>query len=261
MKTPSRAAALLGLAVCCLALLSPSDARSPARHGRRMQTSGTAATGDLEEFYFFHSMVEGDEDVVLLEEGPFRLTASCQTINYTSSDWNDVYYYSSHYYSSYTSSTYLGLNGTTSTSTSSRSSTGSDDYSYNYDDDRSWSDDYWQNYVYSESIAAIELTFTATDSDYLFGSPTYIQYPDEDRVVGSYEAGESRTQIIFVGRDGGYSQDSTLQSISGSYITTNGANTIGAHKSLTRWYPYDDGNSFPEGVDCMVAGLISYTTS
>ena len=46
MKTPSRVAALLGLAVCCLALASPSDATSPPRHGRGMQT--TAANGVLE---------------------------------------------------------------------------------------------------------------------------------------------------------------------------------------------------------------------
>ncbi|CAN0191290.1 unnamed protein product [Ascophyllum nodosum] len=83
-------------------------------------------------------MVEGDEDVVLLEEGPFRLTASCQTINYTNSDWNGVY-------TSYADSS---------------------TFSYRYNDD-----DY-DNYVYSDSIAALELTFTASDSDYLFGSPT-----------------------------------------------------------------------------------------
>ncbi|CAM9276013.1 unnamed protein product, partial [Ascophyllum nodosum] len=127
-------------------------------------------------------------------------------------------------------------------------------FSYRYYDD-----DY--DYVYSDSIAALELTFTASDSDYVFGSPTYIQYPHEERIVGSYEAGESRTQIVFVGYDGGYSQDSTLQSLSGSYITTNGANTIGAHKSYARWYPYNDESSFPEGVDCLVAGVISYTAS
>ncbi|CAN0473822.1 unnamed protein product [Ascophyllum nodosum] len=200
-------------------------------------------------------MVEGDEDVVLLEEGPFRLTASCQTINYTNSDWDDVYFYSSHYYSTYISSTYLGFNSTSSSSFPSDSST----FSYGYDDD--YTDDYNDNYVHSDSIAALELTFTASDSDYLFGSPTYIRYPHEERIVGSYEAGESRTQIILRGRDGGYSQDSTLQSLSGSYITTNGANTIGAHKSQTRWYPYNEESSFPEGVDCLVAGVISYTAS
>ncbi|CAM9786200.1 unnamed protein product [Ascophyllum nodosum] len=188
-----------------------------------MQT--IAANGVLEEFYFFNQMVEGDGDVLLLEEGPFKLTASCQTVNYTYSDYNDDYY------------------------------GGSSTFSY------SFSDDYWSNYVYSDSIAALELTFTASDSDYLFGSPTYTQFPFEERIVGSYEAGESRTQIILAGYDGGYSTDSTLQSLSGSYITTNGANTIGAHRKSTRWYPYNEESTFPEGIDCLVAGVISYTPS
>ena len=49
--------------------------------------------------------------------------------------------------------------------------------------------------------------------------------------------------------------------VSRNYITTNGANTIGAHKSSTRWYPYNEESTFPEGVDCLVAGVISYTAS
>ncbi|CAM9275327.1 unnamed protein product, partial [Ascophyllum nodosum] len=86
-------------------------------------------------------MVEGDEDVVLLEEGPFRLTASCQTINYTYSDWDDVYYYSSYSYSTYVSSTYLGSNSTSSPRYSSDSTS---TFSYGFDDDfyYYYSDDY-----------------------------------------------------------------------------------------------------------------------
>lgn len=40
-------------------------------------------------------------------------------------------------------------------------------------------------------------------------------YPDETLLAGSYEAGESRTQIIFAGRDGGWGDSSTMQSMSG----------------------------------------------
>ena len=49
--------------------------------------------------------------------------------------------------------------------------------------------------------------------------------------------------------------------VSRSYITTNGANTIGAHRKSTRWYPYNEESTFPEGIDCLVAGVISYTPS
>ncbi|CAN0485179.1 unnamed protein product, partial [Laminaria digitata] len=63
--------------------------------------------------------------------------------------------------------------------------------------------------------AALELTYTATGADYLYGSPSYANYPNETVLVGGYEAGESRTQTVFAGRDGGWGDMSTLQSMSG----------------------------------------------
>lgn len=40
-------------------------------------------------------------------------------------------------------------------------------------------------------------------------------YGSDDTVIGGYEAGENRSQIIFAGYYGGYGGDSTLQSTSG----------------------------------------------
>lgn len=40
-------------------------------------------------------------------------------------------------------------------------------------------------------------------------------YPDEVLLIGNYEPGESRTQIVFAGRDGGWGDMSSMQSTSG----------------------------------------------
>lgn len=49
----------------------------------------------------------------------------------------------------------------------------------------------------------------------VFPTMSDTSYPNETRVAGSYEPGESRTQIVFAGRDGSWGDTSTMQSMSG----------------------------------------------
>lgn len=49
----------------------------------------------------------------------------------------------------------------------------------------------------------------------MFPTMSDTSYPDEALVAGSYESGESRTQTVFAGRDGGWGDTCTMQSMSG----------------------------------------------
>ena len=43
-----------------------------------------------------------------------------------------------------------------------------------------------------------------------------------------------------------------------AYITTNGDNTVGFHTTNAGYHNNPDDYSFPEGIDCMMAGVITY---
>ncbi|CAM9445638.1 unnamed protein product [Scytosiphon promiscuus] len=126
---------------------------------------------------------------------------------------------------------------------------------------------------FTESFAALELTYTSPGDDYLYGYPNYKIYPNDEAVAGKYKGGESRTQTVFAGRFGYGGETCTFQSMSGRYLSINGDRTIGVHRPMeertgSMWSsgytgpPEGEGRSqdsgFPEGVDCMVAGVITY---
>ncbi|CAM9151614.1 unnamed protein product [Hapterophycus canaliculatus] len=124
---------------------------------------------------------------------------------------------------------------------------------------------------FTESFATLELTYTPPFDDYLYGFPSYQSYPDDDVVAGTYSAGESRTQIVFAGSGGFPGETCTFQSMSGRFISVSGDRTIGIHRSFadrtgSMWASGSMGSpeeeaedsGFPDGVECMVAGVITY---
>ncbi|CAM9402529.1 unnamed protein product [Ectocarpus sp. 13 AM-2016] len=138
-------------------------------------------------------------------------------------------------------------------------------YRYRNGDDMDNSYHYSYELSQSESVAALELTYTASDEDYLYGTPAHSYYDDEDLVVGRYTSGESRAQTVFAGRDGSWGDTCTMQAISGQYLSIDGDSTIGIHRSWMETgdatggvYGMQGNRTFPDGIECMIAGVVTY---
>ncbi|CAM9748408.1 unnamed protein product [Sphacelaria rigidula] len=114
------------------------------------------------------------------------------------------------------------------------------------------------DYSYTSHYLALDLTYTSSVEDYVYGPPYWwSSHPDEEVLVGPWAAGESRTTTVFQGYSGTYGDDFTLQSLSGNYLSIDGGDTAGIHRENSDWLP-GGVEAFPQGIECMVAGFITY---